>query len=305
MVLELLIGPKKAERKPWDVFFLGMLYASVAMFLSVVIFREQASIIMVLLTVIACLPLVHRTFSREEKADDHFDNEKSILKQHWKALKFLTLLFLGFVVAFSIWYVFLPDQMVQTSFDSQIQTIQAINARVAAVAGTGHAVTGQNVISSNNILSSSAVSSGALFFQILTNNVKVLLFSVFFAFFYGAGAIFILTWNASVISAAIGAFVRNNIGDYAAQAGWVKIGGYFSTFSLGFFRYFLHGIPEILAYFVGGLAGGIISFAVIKHDFGTENFKKILVDAADLVMLAFLILVAAGLMEVYVTPAFF
>ncbi|MDO8628488.1 MAG: stage II sporulation protein M [Nanoarchaeota archaeon] len=306
MVLELLIGPKKAERKPWDVFFLGILYASVAMFLSVVIFREQASIIMVLLTVIACLPLVHRTFSREEAADDHFASERPILKQHWKALKFLTLLFLGFVVAFSVWYVFLPDQMVQTSFDSQIQTIQNINARVAAVvAASGHAVTGNNVLTSQNVISSSATSAGSLFFQILTNNVKVLLFSVFFAFFYGAGAIFILTWNASVISAAIGAFVRNNIGEYAMQAGWVKTGGYFMTFSLGFLRYFLHGIPEILAYFVGGLAGGIISFAVIRHDFGTENFKKILVDAVDLIMVAFLILVGAGLLEVYITPAFF
>ncbi|MDO8555717.1 MAG: stage II sporulation protein M [Nanoarchaeota archaeon] len=300
MVLELLIGPKKAARKPWDVFFLGMLYASVAMFLSVVIFREQASIIMVLLTVIASLPLVHRTFAREEHADDVLVGEKAIMKEHWKALKFLTLMFLGFVVAFSIWYVFLPDAMVQTSFNSQIQTIQAINARVAAVQSvTGHAITG------NNVVSSAASSAGGLFFQILTNNVKVLLFSIFFAFFYGAGAIFILTWNASVISAAIGAFVRNNIGDYASQAGWVQVGGYFHTFSLGFLRYFVHGIPEIFAYFVGGLAGGIISFAVIRHDLGTDNFKKIMVDAVDLIMLAFFVLVVAGILEVYVTPYFF
>jgi len=303
MVLELLIGPKKAERKPWDVFFLGMLYASVAMFLSVVIFKEQASIIMVLLTVIASLPLVHRTFSREERMDDKLETEKGRLKQHWRALKFLTLMFLGFVVAFSLWYVFLPDEMVQTSFNSQIQTIQSINARVAAV--TGKVITGENIISSQNVISSAAASPAGLFFQILTNNVKVLLFSIFFAFFYGAGAIFILTWNASVISAAIGNFVRNNIGEYAAQAGWVQVGGYFHTFSLGFLRYFIHGIPEILAYFVGGMAGGIISFAVIKHDFGTENFKKIILDAVDLIMLAFVILVVAGLLEVYITPAFF
>ncbi len=303
MVLELLIGPKKAERKPWDVFFLGMLYSSVAMFLSVVIFKEQASIIMVLLTVIASLPLVHRTFSREEKMDDKIETEKGRLRQHWHALKFLTLMFLGFVVAFSLWYVFLPDEMVQTSFDSQIQTIQSINARVAAV--TGKVITGDNIISSQNVISSAASSPAGLFFQILTNNVKVLLFSIFFAFFYGAGAIFILTWNASVISAAIGSFVRNNIGEYATQAGWVQVGGYFHTFSLGFLRYFIHGIPEILAYFVGGLAGGIISFAVIKHDFGTENFKKIALDAVDLIMLAFVILVVAGLLEVYITPAFF
>ncbi len=305
MVLELLIGPKKAARKPWDVFFLGMLYASVAMFLSVVIFREQASIVMVLLTVIASLPLVHRTFAREERADNILVGEKAIMKEHWQALKFLTLLFVGFVVAFSLWYVFLPDTMVQTSFNSQIQTIQAINARVAAVqSATGHVVN-NNIISTANTVSSAVSSSGGLFFQILTNNVKVLLFAIFFAFFYGAGAIFILTWNASVIAAAIGSFVRNNIGDYASQAGWVQVGGYFHTFSLGFLRYFVHGIPEIFAYFVGGLAGGIISFAVIRHDLGTDNFKKIMVDAVDLIMLAFFVLIVAGVLEVYVTPQFF
>ncbi|MEK6903979.1 MAG: stage II sporulation protein M [Nanoarchaeota archaeon] len=301
MVLELLIGPKKAEKKPWDMFFIGMLYSSVAMFLSVWIFREQASIIMVLLTVIACLPLVHRTFLREEKADVALDTERKRLKEHWRAIQFLMLLFLGFVVSFSLWYVFLPDEMVQTSFNSQIQTIQSINAKVAA----SQAVTGRNIISSQNTLSSSSISLDGLFFKILLNNIKVLLFSIFFAFFYGAGAIFILTWNASVISAAVGNFVRNNIGDYAAQFGLIKAGGYFHIFSLGLLRYFIHGIPEILAYFIGGLAGGIVSFAVIRHDFGTERFKAILFDAFDLVLISVFILVVAGLLEVYVTPAFF
>lgn len=301
MVLELLMGPKKAESKPWDMFFIGMLYSSLAMFLSVWIFREQASIIMVLLTVIACLPLVHRTFLQQEKIDVESDSEGERLKEHWKALEFLMLLFLGFVVSFSLWYVFLPDDMVQTSFNSQIQTIQAINAKVAAAA----TFTGTNTLTSDNAISAKAVSMSSLFMRILTNNIKVLLFSVFFAFFYGAGAIFILTWNASVISAAVGNFVRNNIGDYASQLGLIKAGGYFHIFSLGLLRYFIHGIPEILAYFIGGLAGGIVSFAIIRHDFGTEKFKAILMDALDLILISVLILVVAGLLEVYVTPAFF
>ncbi|HLD14962.1 MAG TPA: stage II sporulation protein M, partial [Candidatus Nanoarchaeia archaeon] len=249
MVLESLIGPKKAERSPWDVFFIGMLYASLAMFLSVWIFREQASIIMVLLTVIACLPLMHKTLILEEKKDKRIEKEIPLLKEHWKALQFFMYLFLGFVAAFSIWYVFLPDDMVKTTFNSQIETINAINSRV-----TGH--TGQTISSANIAdASGSAASLGNIFVQILTNNLKVLLFCVFFAFFYGAGSIFILAWNASVISAAIGTFIRNNFGEYAATVGLTKVGGYFHIFSLGFARYFIHGIPEILAYFIGALAG--------------------------------------------------
>ena len=296
MVLESLIGPKKAERSPWDVFFIGMLYASLAMFLSVWIFKEQASIIMVLLTVIACLPLMHKTMIYEEKKDKTIIGEGKLLKQHWKALQFFMFLFLGFTVAFSIWYVFLPDDMVKTTFNSQIETINAINSKVIG-----------NTINTANIADTagSAANLGDIFFQILMNNVKVLLFCVFFAFFYGAGAIFILAWNASVISAAIGTFIRNNFGEYASTVGLTKIGGYFHIFSLGFARYFIHGIPEIFAYFIGALAGGIISVAVIRHDFGTEKFKRILIDSVDLIVLAFFVLFVAALMEVYITPAFF
>ncbi len=63
-----------------------------------------------------------------------------------------------------------------------------------------------------------------------------------------------------------------------------------------------HGLLEIAAYFVAGLAGGIISIALIKHNL--EN-DKVLVDALDLVLLSLGILLIAGLVEVYVTPLFF
>ena len=35
-----------------------------------------------------------------------------------------------------------------------------------------------------------------------------------------------------------------------------------------------HGIIEIAAYFVGALAGGILSVAIIKHDIRTKYFWK-------------------------------
>src|SRR3989344_3737273 len=101
MVLESLIGPKNAERRPFEMFFLGLVYSSIAMFLSVWIFREQASIIMVLLTVIACMPLVHRMFIYEEKKDCEIEQERTLLKEHGKAILALTFLFLGFVTSFS------------------------------------------------------------------------------------------------------------------------------------------------------------------------------------------------------------
>ena len=120
--------------------------------------------------------------------------------------------------------------------------------------------------------------------------------SILFAFIYGLGAIFILTWNASVIGTAIGIFVRSKT--IAGSSVLLSV-------PLGLYRYFLHGIPEILAYFVGGLAGGIISVAIINHDFGTKKFEKIILDSSELITLSLIILFVAALIECYITPLIF
>ena len=283
MVLESLIGVKQAEKTPSTLFLLGFLYASIAVFLSLWIFRSEASLIMVFLTVFAALPLVYGILKYEAYRDIKAKNTESLTMLHLNALKAFMYMFFGIVLAMAIWYVFLPSELIYDLFSAQISTIQGINSSVA---------TGQ--ITSWNFLS-----------LIIINNLKVLIFCVLFSFFFGTGAIFILTWNASVISAAIGTFVRTNFAMYAESAGLIQVAGYFHIFSLGLLRYMTHGVFEILAYFVGGLAGGLISVAMLNHDFEGENFKKIIKDAVDLLILAVFIVLIAGLVEVFFTPLFF
>lgn len=288
MVLESLITAQKAEHSPWDLFFIGLLFTSVAIFLSLWIFKDHSSLVMVFLTVMACIPIVHNALAFEEKKDTTMKKERFLLEEHSKALIFFIALFLGITLAFAIWYVFLPQGLVQSTFSTQVATIKSINSRVL----------GQSLyVSSINV--------DNIFTQIVSNNLKVLLFCVFFSFFYGAGAIFILTWNASVIGAAIGAFIRSNMSIYASSIGLVRTAGYFHIFSLGLLRYMIHGIPEIAAYFVGALAGGIISFAVIRHDFKTKTFRHILFDSADLFLISVALVFIAAFVEVYITPLFF
>ncbi|MEK6835288.1 MAG: stage II sporulation protein M [Nanoarchaeota archaeon] len=273
MVLESLIFPVKAENKPWELFFLGLLYASVGILLSLWIFRSEASMIMVLLTVIAVIPLVYRTFKREEKKDTIVRGERNLLREHGKALKFLMYLFFGFIVAYALWFVFLPQDTSFSLFRVQLNTINQINSNVAG----------------------NAISNGILF-RIFFNNLKVLFFAMLFAFFYGAGAIFILTWNASVIGAAIGEFSRDKISTLGSYA-------FSIPFAIG--RYMTHGVFEILAYFVGGLAGGIISVAIINHDINSDKFKIIMKDSLDLILISVALLIVAAFVEVFVTPIIF
>ena len=282
MVLESLISPFKAEKKPWELFFLGFLYSSIALFLANWIFKEYASLIMVFLTVVASLPLMVNSLKREEKKDFIYEDESRLIKEHSKTIFFITFLFLGFVASFVTWYVILPNSFVQSTFQTQTLTIQSINSQV-----TGN------------------YSAAKTFLLIFLNNLKVLIFCILFSFLYGAGAIFILTWNASVIATAIGNYIRTNLVKITSQVGLQKIASHFQIISLGLLRYFIHGIPEMSAYFIAGLAGGIISVAVIRENFGTRRFEKIILDSSDLILLAVFVLFIAALIEILITPALF
>ncbi len=284
MVLETIISPLKAESSPWKMFFIGIIYSSIALFLSSWVFSGYAGLVMVFLTVLATLPIVHATLRLEEKKDHKNESELFLLKEHWKALRYFMLLFLGFVVSFSFWYMVLPNTMVADIFSAQMDTIRSVNS----------------IGADGNVASTST-----FFWQILLNNIKVLFFTLLFSLFYGAGAVFILAWNASVVGAAAGNFARGAIYNLAADTGLGAAGNYFATYSLGLLRYMTHGMFEILAYFMAALAGGIISIAIVRHGFGSRDFRRVASDSIDLIVLSLGVLFLAAVIEVFITPLMF
>jgi uncharacterized membrane protein SpoIIM required for sporulation len=285
MVLESLISPFKAEQTPWKLVLLGLAFCTASIFLSLWIFKSQASMVMVFFTAMAALPLIYNTIIMEEEKDLEGMEEKWLLKEHSKALRAFIYLFIGATIAFAFWYVLLSSGTVSNLFQVQSSTINAINGKI-----TGHL---------------SFTANMGFFSKIFLNNVKVLIFCILFSFIYGSGAIFILMWNASVIGTAIGNFMRSEIAKVANLVGLDKIAHYFQIISIGLMKYSIHGIPEILSYFIGGLAGGIIGIAIIRHDFGTTKFEHILLDSADLLLLSLGVLFFAAILEVFVTPIVF
>ncbi len=278
MVIESLINPGKAERKPWQMFFIGLIYASIAIILAMYIFEEYASIVIITLVVIASSHIMYLLIKLEERKDLYIADEKKLMKEHAQALSFFVFLFLGFVVAFAVWYVCLPSTVSEALFDLQIREISKV----------------EHMLVSGDDFTGYATSSSIAIIVIFLNNLKVMAFCLFFSFLFGIGALFILTWNASILGVAIGNFVNNNLNQ-----------GFFFAFSTGLLRYLIHGIPEILGFFVAGLAGGIVSVAVIKHNLDFKQSKHILIDAFDLVLCSVIILFMAALIEVYVTPLIF
>ena len=187
---------------------------------------------MVFLIVIAALPAVYTTIKNEEELDVGNPKESSILKEHTKVITFLVFLFLGVTTALSVSYVVLPHDTVSSVFSLQEKAIVNVNNYVQG-----------------------DVTKLDIFVRIFTNNLKVLFFCLLFSLLYGTGAIFILTWNASVIATAIGALVKGELAKTATLMGLSSLSSYFGAATFGFFRYMSHGILEIIAYFIIGLAG--------------------------------------------------
>lgn len=285
-MLEMLISPRKAERKPWELFFVGTFYASISILLvnwifskDVVLFNH-AGILVITFTVMFSLPFMYYIIKLEEgKATQHIGSFK-LLKEHRKAIWALLWLFMGFVVGFAFWYIILPDT---TSFKTQIETYCLINRPAnfdSCVTQFGGEKGSQATVFATNT---------ERLFLIFANNIYVLIFTLVFSLIFGAGAIFILAWNASVIAAAIGIFTQSSL----------------SALPLALLRYMIHGLPEIAAYFIAALAGGIISIAFIKHEIGTERFWEILQDSLNLIIVSVIVLFIAAITEVFLTPFFF
>ncbi|MFW5977539.1 MAG: stage II sporulation protein M [Candidatus Nanoarchaeia archaeon] len=289
MVVESLFSIKKILKKPSLLIAVGFLYTILALFLSLFIFRSQASIVFVFLIVMAAIPLMLALIRGEEQKDLDENNNQHLFKKHRRVITCFLALFLGITIGVVVVYSFAPTDLLEPLFSSQIDTLQELNHNIFLPEPTA------------------AVAQGDLgfFSTIFFTNVKVLLFCVLFSFLYGSGAIFILSWNASVIGVAIGNFIKTEIASASSALGLSHVASYFSVVSIGFLKYSVHGIPEIAGYFVGALAGGIISAAVIKHDLKGKNFEKIILDTADLLFVAIALIAVAGVLEVWITPLIF
>lgn len=285
-MLEMLINPKKAEKRPWEMFFIGLFYASLSVILVVWVFSKDAVLVkssgmlVVLFTVLFSIPFVYYTLRLEESRITKDRGSWQLLKDHRRAIYAFLFLFLGFTVAFFIWYSILPTT---DSFRTQIEVYCQINRP----SSFNDCVTQYGIKDAPSIVP--FLSNKERLFLIFTNNMYVLLFTLIFSLIFGAGVIFILAWNSTVIGAAMGIFTDYNI------AGILS----------GVARFFLHGIFEIASYFVIALAGGVVSVAVVNHETGTGKFWDILQDSLNLIIASIVILFLAALLEVFVTPIFF
>lgn len=285
-MLESLVNPKRDVKGPWKMFFIGLIYASLSIILVHWFFSKDpdlskaSGMMVVLFCIMFTLPYMYFIIKREEKEDEEIEGFWGVWNTHKDALYAFMWLFLGFIVAFSFWHIVLQDANL---LNFQLQTYCRINSPsnveecvLRHNPGIDSAVTG-NVTGTERLLS------------IIENNVYVMIFTLIFSLIFGAGAIFILIWNASVITAAIGVFTKYQL----------------NQIPLGLGRYMIHGIPEIAAYFITALAGGMFGVGAIRHGIRNPKFLRVLENTIILLFMAIIIIIVAGFVEVYITPLIF
>jgi len=257
MVLERLVNVRMALKHPFWVFILGGVISTICLFLSFLIFNTSAGLLSNFLITFAIFPFM-LDFIRYEgsKMDQKAEvlQKMNIFQRHRSVILVYVAFFVGMILSQSILYFLMPDNWSQKLFEDQINQI--------------------------NIIRGEATFGGTIE-GIILNNLGVLFLSFVFSFLFGAGAIFILSWNASVLSAAIGMSAKS-------------IGG-FKAIPLAILGYFPHGSLEILAYFIGGIAGGLVSLAFTKRN--TKKFSFIIKDSLELMVISVILLIAAGVIE--------
>ena len=117
--------------------------------------------------------------------------------------------------------------------------------------------------------------------KIITNNLKVLFITYMFSLFFGATSIFILVWNASIV------------GTWLATI-FVPKQGFLAGLLTGLLSISLHGLPEITAYFLAAIAGGLLSVAVKRR-----KTEEMAVHSLVLFGISLVLILIAGIIEAY------
>jgi len=253
MVLEWMLKAREDRKHPLTIFIFSVFVSLIAMLISYFVFKESTGIFTIVLISLALVSFINSMFLLEEKETEQFGERQNFFERHGDIISAFTAMFLGMTLAMSFVFLLLPDNVAEKVFEDQVREVRLIQGKFTFT---------------------------SQFSEILFNNLSVLSLSFLLSFLLGTGAILILSWNASVLSAAIGMIAKS-------------LGG-LKGMPIAVLTFLPHGVFELTAYFIGAIGGGLISVAVMKKN---SKFWFILKDSATLFAISLILLVIGGLIE--------
>jgi len=293
MVLESLFANKEIRRHPLFVLFMAGLVGSVSLWVAYYSFPGSASVLAVSFVTIAFVPLMHHIFRAEEEREAERPGYAALfIARHFSVLKVYAFLFVGLILTYAFWYAVIPEPQRALMFAEQDKTLGSIGRLRETLTGDSGAL---NQITGNLAKPAPACGKNPFcwFDIIFFNNAFVLLLAVAFSFIYGAGVVFLIGWNASVIGVLIGKDIVQSAATSSLPEAFA--GGLYNALGL-----VPHGFFESLGYFLGAISGGIIGAAISRKKHLRGEFGNIAKDAAIMLIYAMGALLLGAIIEAYV-----
>jgi uncharacterized membrane protein SpoIIM required for sporulation len=273
-------------RHPITTLILSIILTSASIWLAYASFPSTASILSLAFITIGFMPVMYRILQLEEETESHSHASSiTFIQRHFHLIKVFAFFFIGLILAYSFWYVALPENIRTTMFEEQENTLKGIENLRAQLTGN---LTLQGKVCGENFLCWMEI----VFF----NNAIVLFLAIILSFAFAAGAIFLLGWNASIIGVVIGKDIITVLPSYSGFGLLAPLFAYFH----GLFNAISlvpHGVPEILGYLVGAIAGGIISVTITKRKLQKGEFETMTKDTLVLILIALILLLIGAIIE--------
>jgi uncharacterized membrane protein SpoIIM required for sporulation len=279
MVLESVIGEKRIRQKPFLMALIAFAVSVASIYFADQLFPQHGSVLSVAFITIAIVPIMHNILSSEE-AEELLERRSSatFFARHFNLIMLYVWVFVAIVVAFAFAYSFSPVEERRVWFAEQTNAFCNISSSDSCVNGSPVSINGNSISGKatgaafdacQNTNNSTLLSCATYIFN---NNFGVLIFILILSILYGAGSIFIIAWNASIIGVFFGEMFL--VGQH------IKGFGFLQGMLIG------HGPPELLSYVFAALAGAILSAAISKGDFFRNEGGIIFKDILFLVALA-------------------
>ncbi|BBL45401.1 hypothetical protein MJ1_0230 [Nanobdella aerobiophila] len=258
----------KVKDNPYILFFLTLFSIIFATLISIKS-GSEGGILIIAISLVPLVQVYNKLIEKDEKLSEKILSNHNIFYRYKDYILASFIIFFGSVIGFYIGYL-----INYNLFFPQLQAIENIKMHVLSLS-YGQA------INTNNFFS-----------YILFNNMEVLLLFFSFSILFGAGAIYLLLWNSSIIGVFLG-LKAFNLNTSNLLYKYILYPVYSLILILP------HGLLEFLAYFLAALSGNILSIAFVKG-LDKEILEKILSDSLALFVLSILFLFTAAFIEAYI-----
>ena len=273
MVLEHIFPEDWLERKGRYAFFLGVIYSIVGLLLASILFPGDPALVAVAFTSLLLLPELYKIFSieeRKERMETHV-TLRALWRDDIGIIKIYIFLFLGIILVYSLGTIFIPGVESNSLFREQLEIRMGQGF-------AGHAILGDF--------------NEGIFYSILSNNFLVMIACFIMALLTGDGAIFLITWNASVWGTLFG-FLAKTASAFTGDNPYYLYG-------IILLIVFPHMMIEAICYFLAAISGSVISKDVIMEQFASDRFFEVFGFNLYLLLFALIFLLLGALVETWV-----